>query len=270
MAHAKPLGLLLLTSLLVVPDSPPPAEPELAPAAALVTAWRGDLPVILSAPHGGRVRVPGSKTRRAGVTVRDEDTAELALLLAQKLTDELGAKPYVVIAQFSRKDADANRPADEAFENDAAGVHYRAYHAALAQSVAECKQRFGEALLIDLHGQSEEPTVIARGTRDGKTLRRLEQRKGQSWVHGKESLGERLRARGLPVVPIANADGSPAKETLFNGGHIVAHYGGTSQDGIDAIQFEFGRQRDDLGALSRECGLAIAAFVRDAGYLPPR
>jgi len=268
MTHPKTLGMLLLTSLLAS-GTPPPAEPELAPAAALVTAWRGDLPLILSAPHGGRVRVPGSKQRRRGVTVRDEDTAELALLLAQKLTDELGAKPYVVIAQFSRKDADANRPADEAFENDAAGLHYRAYHDALAQSVAECRRRFGEALLIDLHGQSEDPTVIARGTRDGRTLRRLELRKGKSWLHGPESLGERLRAHGLPVVPIANADGSPAKETLFNGGHIVAHYGGIREDGIDAIQFEFGRQRDDLGALSRECGLAIAAFVRDAGYLPP-
>ena len=112
--------------------------------------------------------------------------------------------------------------------------------------------------------------MIARGTRDGKTLRRLEQRKGKEWLHGSPSLGERLRARGYEVVPRPAADGQPGKETLFNGGHIVATYGGMNPNGIDAIQFEFGRQRDNLRQLGADCGIAIAEFVREGGYLRPR
>ncbi len=260
---------VLLAALLLIPPLPSRA-PELVRPEELVTAWRGDLPLILSAPHGGRVRVPGGKQRSAGESVRDEDTAELALLLSQQLTDRLGGKPYVVIAQFSRKDADANRPAEEAFELECSAVHWRAYHSALEQAVSECRERFGEALLIDIHGQAKEPAVIARGTRDGRTLRRLEQRKGAEWLHGAPSLGERLRARGYDVAPRPNADGSPARETLFNGGYIVAHYGGMREQGIDAVQLEFGRQREDLLRLSADCGAAIADFLREAGYLRPR
>lgn len=240
---------------------------ELVPSDALVVAWRGDLPLVISAPHGGRARVRGGADRGTGVLVRDEDTAELALLVAQRVVDKLGAKPYVVVAQFSRKDADANRPAEEAFEDERAGAHWRAYHHALRVAVDECRARFGEALLVDLHGQARQPDVVARGTRDGRTMARLRERLGEDWLLGPKSLDRRLAARGHEVVPEPSADGSRAKENLFEGGHIVATYGATSPDGIDAMQFEFGRQRDDLRRLARDLGDSLAEFLPEAGYV---
>jgi N-formylglutamate amidohydrolase len=252
--------------LLVMLGVPQP-QTELAPSQALVTAWRGELPLILSAPHGGEVRVPGSQTRKSGVVVRDENTAELALLISQEVTDKLGAKPYVVIAQFSRKDADANRAATEAFENAASEAHYRAYHAALRQAVDECRERFGEALLVDLHGQVKRPAVIARGTRDGRTMQALERRKGPEYTIGASSIGGRLLQKGYDVVPRTAADGSRTPEVLFNGGYIVAEYGTMSEKGIDAIQLEFGEQRRQLLTLARDCGEVLASFLKEAGYL---
>lgn len=249
----------------VEPDAAP--KVELAPAEALVVAWRGDLPLVISAPHGGRARVAGGAGRRQGVLVRDEDTAELALLVAQRVIDKLGAKPYVVVAQFSRRDADANRPADEAFEDEVSGAHWRAYHQALRTAVDECRARFGEALLVDLHGQARQPEVVARGTRDGRTMARLGARLGDAWLLGEKALDRRLAARGHKVVPEPREDGARAKETLFEGGHIVATYGATSHDGIDAMQFEFGRQRDDLRGLARDLGDSLAEFLPEAGYL---
>lgn len=240
---------------------------ELVAHGDLVVAWRGDLPLVISAPHGGRVRVDGGADRTRGVLVRDEDTAELALLAAQRVIDRLGAKPYLVAAQFSRKDADANRPAAEAFEHEASGAHWRAYHAALRTAVDECRARFGEALLVDIHGQARQPEVIARGTRDGRTMARLRERLGDDWLLGPSSLDSRLAARGHAVVPVTAPDGSRTKETLFDGGHIVATYGAASPDGIDAIQFEFGRQRDDLRGLARDLGDSLAEFLPAAGYL---
>ena len=74
----------------------------------LVTVWMGTLPIILSAPHGGRAAIPGISVRRGiGVpqftTERDSNTDELAEKIALKVEEKLGAKPFLVIARFERK-----------------------------------------------------------------------------------------------------------------------------------------------------------------------
>ena len=113
---------------LAVPTAAKSARPEEAVAPdELVSAQRGTLPIILSAPHGGSVRVEGSKDRKEGVTVKDLRTAEIAWLTSQRLAEKLDGKVYVVIAQFSRKDADANRNSDESYENKPAAAQYNAY-----------------------------------------------------------------------------------------------------------------------------------------------
>ncbi len=256
--------------------------------AALLTTQRGTLPIILSAPHGGSVRVPGSKDRTTGITVRDDMTAELALLVAQRLTTKLGAKPSFVIAQFSRKDADANRAPDspDAFENDAAKAQYDAYHAALRALVGEARAahpgpdgKSPRALLIDLHGQKREPDAIVRGTRDGKSVAHLISRDGLAALTGPDSICGRLRTLGYRVLPEDEPEPGPLNpaepkpspphanprhplnESFFDGGYIIARYGAASPDGIDAIQLELGRMRStDTLKLSRDLADAIAAF----------
>lgn len=269
----------------VAPEPTAPAEQrpaaELVRPADLVSAQRGDLPIILSAPHGGGVRVPGSMGRTRGVTVRDLRTAEAALLTAQRLTERLGGKPYYVIAQFSRKDADANRAPDDgqAYENDAARAAYEAYHRALRAAVDECRERFGVAILIDLHGQARVPGAIVRGTRNGKTVESLLRRHGAEALTGPGSLFGRLKAAGYAVVPDVQAEGNGAegkagapqpepdadapagRETFLDGGYIVAAYGSHTDRGVDAIQVELGAQRsDDLLKLARTLGDCIAGF----------
>lgn len=302
----RPLAaLIVLFSTLSLRAAPPqpdaPAPPAPAPAAApstgtelstpsaLLTTQRGTLPIILSAPHGGSVRVHGSKDRTTGVTVRDDMTAEVALLVAQRLTTKLGAKPSIVIAQFSRKDADANRAPDspEAFENDAAKAQYDAYHAALRTLVDEQRaahpgtDHHPRVLLIDLHGQKREPDAIVRGTRDGKSVAHLVTRAGLPAITGADSICGRLRALGYRVLPEDEQAGvpqnptdpkvsappanprHPLNESFFDGGYIIARYGADSPDGIDAIQLELGRMRStDTLKLSRDLADAIAAFYQ--------
>jgi hypothetical protein len=88
-----------------------------------LTIWAGMLPLILAAPHGGRLAIPVAPRRGIGVAQftieRDSNTAELAELLAVKLGVRLGAKPFLVIAHFERKFIDANRSENSAFESPA-------------------------------------------------------------------------------------------------------------------------------------------------------
>lgn len=190
------------------------ADTELSRPGDLISTQRGCVPVIISAPHGGTIRIPGSKDRLTGVTVRDVNTAEIAMLVAHRVAEKLGGKPYFVIAQFSRKDADPNRSRDEAVENEAAGVQYDAYHAALRRSVDECRAKFGSAILIDIHGQAKRPEAIIRGTRNGKTVQSLLKRHGDAGLVGPHSVFGGLKAKGYTIEPdpaAVTADVKPDK-----------------------------------------------------------
>lgn len=233
----------------------------------LVTWQEGSVGIILSAPHGGGVRISGSKDRTSGETVKDLNTAEVALLTAQRLTELAGGKPYVVVAQFSRKDADANRAPAEAYENSAAKRHYDAYHRALRAAVDACRERFGTALLIDIHGQAKEPEAVVRGTRNGASLTRMIRDHGVASVTGSSSLFGSLKKAGYRIIPDPK-EGELGDETFFNGGFIVDHYGSHQADGVDAIQVEIGRFRNDSTTkFARDFAAAISSSYRQ-GVLP--
>lgn len=248
-----------------------PAPVIAAAPTELVSVQHGTLPIILSAPHGGTSRVPGSKDRTAGVVVRDVLTAQVTLLVAQRLTETLGAKPSFVIAQFSRKDADANRSRAEGIENEAAGAQYDAYHRSLRALVDESRLKHPAAILIDIHGQARVPDAIVRGTRNGKTVAALVRRRGETALSGPESLFGRLKAAGYRVLPDIDPerpDQNTQPETFFDGGYIVGTYGSQNEHGIDAIQVELGGMRsDNTMKTARDLADAIAVFY--AAHVKP-
>jgi len=208
----------------------------------LVELQEGTLPIILSAPHGGSREIPGVPPRTKGVTVQDSRTAEVARGVADALEKLLGAKPYLVAAQFHRRFVDANRPEADALEAGAARPVYTAYHAALRRFVDEVRRaNGGRGLLLDIHGQQAFPTEIHRGTRGGATVSALVKRAGEAGLTGPDSVCGALIARGYAVVPSTGVT-APPETRAFNGGHIVGTYGSHHADGIDAIQLELGRQ----------------------------
>src|SRR6202012_5569180 len=133
---------------------------DAAPArpADLVFVQKGTLPIIVSAPHGGKKATPGGPERRGvGVkqfaTVRDTNTDLLAEQFAAALEKQLGGKLWVVVARFDRSYLDANRPRDGAYEVEAAKPYYDAYHGPLAAACRAVKEKHGAGLLLDIHGQ---------------------------------------------------------------------------------------------------------------------
>src|SRR5712692_8012831 len=152
-------------------------------AQKFLTLWAGMLPIILSAPHGGRQPIPGVLARRGvGVaqftTERDSNTDELAQKIAAQLLQKLGSRPFLIVALFERKYVDANRPSGEAYESAAAKAYYDAYHQALERACEQVRGEWGRGLLLDLHGQGAEVETIFRGTDNGKSVTELERRFG--------------------------------------------------------------------------------------------
>lgn len=232
-----------------------------------IRASRGTIPLVFSAPHGGAQVIPGVPTRTSGKIANDARTRELTEMLAGQTTAELCGSPHYVLALFHRRSVDANREASLAFEHPLAEPAYLAYHARLASAVAEVVESVGGGLLIDVHGQSDAPSTIFRGTRNGQTVRRLVETWGAEPVIGASSLMGRLAGQGYEVDP--PVDSTRREDPRFNGGYIVGTYGSHGEGGIDAIQLEFGfdlRQPSRLPALAAHVSAALAGFLRD--YVP--
>ena len=142
-----------------------PCVSRAADASTLVVASKGTLPLLLTVPHDGGDTIGWVPARSKGAVVRDVGTRELAERVAALLEQRLGKRPYVVIATFSRKYLDANRSDNEAMESEDVLPAYRAYHGRIAAYVAELKARCpAGALLLDVHGQSQDPDTTFRGT----------------------------------------------------------------------------------------------------------
>jgi len=239
----------------------------------LVTNESGMLPIILSAPHGGRDAIPGVAVRRGvGVaqfaTGRDHNTGELAERIAAKLQEQLGAKPFLVIANFDRKYVDANRPREGAYEAEEARPYYEAYHRALGEHCDHVRKLWGQGLLLDIHGQSAEAQAIFRGTDNLKSVTDLERRFGKTALSGAQSILGLLERSGYKVIP---SNGAGEREQRYSGGYTTRAYGSHRGTGIDAIQLEFGTHLRSRANLERTANDVAGAIVIFAGeYLPLR
>jgi N-formylglutamate amidohydrolase len=263
------LPKLVFLALAVFLYSPLRAE-EKRIAADYLVVWAGMLPIILAAPHGGRQAIPGVPLRRGvGVpqftTERDNNTAELAELVAGKINERLGAKPFLVIARFERKYVDANRAETAAFESADAKPYYDAYHQAIEGAASFVRRSWSTGLLLDLHGQQAQVDTIFRGTDNGRSIAALERRFGRIALTGPKSILGQLAAKGYKIEPGAGSD----RERRYTGGYTTRTYGSHRGTRIDAIQLEFGanlRAKNNLERTAGDLAEAIEVFARD--YLP--
>lgn len=237
----------------------------------LLTLWAGMLPIILSAPHGGRQAIPGVPVR-SGVGVvqfatgRDNNTDELAETIARRLEQKLNAKPFLIVARFERKYLDANRPSESAYESMEAKPYYDGYHGALREAHDRVSREWGRGLLLDIHGQGAQAEAIYRGTGNGKTVASLTRRFGAEAITGPRSIFSQLEIMGYKVLPSTTES---HKEQRYVGGYIVQTYGSHRGRGVDAIQLEIGtklRARASLEQTATDLADVIAVFARE--YLP--
>ena len=238
---------------------------------SLLTVRAGMLPIILSAPHGGREPIPGILARKGiGVsqftTERDANTGRLAERIAAKIEETLSAKPFLVIARFERKYVDANRAEVGAYESAEARPYYLAYHRALEQACDQVRRSWGRGLLLDIHGQRVEAQTIFRGTDNGRSISALDRLFGGEALAGQNSILGQMAVRGYKIVPsLASRD----RERQYSGGYTTQTYGSHRGTGIDAIQLELGtslRSRANLERPAADLAHAIVVFARE--YLP--
>jgi N-formylglutamate amidohydrolase len=254
-----------------VAAAPPATKPAID--RKLITIERGDLPIILSSPHGGRSAIPdvnerANKDAARFVTVRDENTAELTEAARAEVERRTGRKVYVVIARFERKYLDVNRAAKDAYESEVSAAYYQAYHQAISEFCREIQKKWRGGLLLDVHGQKAHPDNLLRGTNNGRTTVLLREHLGTGALVGPHSILGMMDQAGHHVLP--KLDGNDPEIKNYSGGEIVQTLGSNVPDGIDAIQLEFGSSlrvpKSAAVKSGEDLGAAIEAFCLE--YFP--
>jgi N-formylglutamate amidohydrolase len=244
------------------------------PAEKLVRIHVGALPIVLSAPHGGRIRIPDCPDRKGNgvnkfVIVNDTNSDVLALKVAAAIETKFGKPAHLVMAYFERKQCDANRPAADAYENKLAQPVYNRYHAALAAAKRAIEMDFGRGILIDLHGQAADAKLVFRGTNDLKTVTHLVDRFGLAAITGPKSVLGGLVARGHATFPALTS--IEKERASFSGGYIVQTYGSRDGGAVDAIQLELGFDQRAVPKMNRfAADLADALHDFAIEYLPAK
>jgi len=200
---------------------------------------RGDMPFIITVPHGGPLTVNGVEIRKKGTIITDIRTLELVELLNDLFIKIFSRKPYIVASRISRKYIDFNRSRECALEDPQLNTLYDEYHASIERAGDEIRRNFSCGLLIDIHGQSAERSAIFLGTNDTVTIEQLTKRRGNEVWKGDQSLAALFEKYGYTTFPSSD-DLTSKEDERYNGGYTVQRHGINNPHGIDAIQLEIG------------------------------
>jgi hypothetical protein len=278
--------------------SPPPAGPFVSGTSVFeANGWieyiPGDAPLIIVAPHGGRLKPFRIRERKCEACLDGTDwhTTELARLVAESFATRTGHRPHLVLNLLNRSRLDANRAMLEA----TAGNHllestWHWLHASIDTAKAAAIRQAGRGLVIDLHAHGHEidrvevgyllaastfqqgdDAIIAEAPGLGSSISSIAANSltGDSFAamhNGPNSMGGMLAAAGFPAVPSpAHRAPKPADE-YFTGGYNTYRHGSAKGGPVDAIQLEM--PQDVIGDkpenLQRAAGIVAAAL---AAYL---
>lgn len=220
----------------------------------------GELPIILSAPHGGSLRPEEIPNRTYGATGADLNTKDLTLRVADALEALTGRRPHVIVSNLHRSKLDPNRDIEEAAQGvvHAERAWYE-YHNWIETASAIVARDHGRGFYVDMHGHGHEIQRLEIGyllssndlansddvlNQDAlidkssiAVLARESERTFAELIRGETSLGELMAGRGyrsVPSVTEPHPDGNP----YFTGGYSTVRHGSRDGGVIDGLQIE--------------------------------
>ncbi|KAI8333314.1 hypothetical protein BC941DRAFT_434380 [Chlamydoabsidia padenii] len=232
---------------------------------AAVTVIEGQLPLIISVPHGS-LQLPSTiPNRTSGQLIADAYTISVGQQLSQLVEEHYNASPYVVILNVARRKVDVNRPMDQSCESTQGKRIWKHYHNVLQKTVDTVKKTYGHGLLLDIHGQAHKEGMVELGylltsdtlrstKKEDSTLiqqsslqslaARLDKQHASSLLRGNGSFGYAMmmgqhdvddnQQLSIQVVP-SPAHTAPTEHSLyFFGGYTTERYHTT----LDVIQVE--------------------------------
>ena len=223
----------------------------------------GNIPIIISAPHGGGLEPLDIPDRDCTgcVYVRDSRTQELIRQLSDAIFVEFGCYPYIIINRLHRRKLDANRDIGDAADGDPmAEQAWGEFHDFIQTAKDYITQKFGKGIYLDLHGHGHDIQRLELGYRISKTklqmtnseldgfvndasIRNLENDNLNNLplsqlIRGENSFGEFFQSESFPAVPSQTDPFPIGSEPYFSGGYNTERHGSKLGGVIDGIQVE--------------------------------
>lgn len=229
----------------------------------------GNLPIIISIPHGGSLSPDSIQDRDCVgcVSTMDSWTQTIGEGVADRITEALDCYPHVVTNLLHRRKFDANRDIEDAADGNASVEQsWLAYHEYIDSAKARIMQEYGRGLFLDIHGHAHVIQRIELGyLLSGEALRQSDtalddpsllsessiqllasdNRMGlrhSDLLRGPFSLGSMLTTRGLPSVPGMDDPAPAVGDPYFTGGYNTQRHGSRDGDITDAIQIEMNQE----------------------------
>lgn len=220
--------------------------------------YEGELPIILSAPHGGDQKPSSIKNRTDGVFDKDDFTIELTQLIIEEFKTLTNKIPYAIISEISREKVDINRKPSEAYEDEKAKIVYDEFHNLIKSSEKKVERDFKKGIYIDIHGQSHPkgylefgylldnsilklPDINLREFQSKSSIKTLSKFSKESFIDqikGPHSMGSLMCNDGFDSVPSIKLPYA-TDDNYFEGAYDTIRYGSLDGSNISGIQIEF-------------------------------
>ncbi len=230
---------------------------------------KGNVPLILSCPHGGFKKPVIIPDKLKGDKLPDDNTFWITKQIV-RLLHEHDIRPYYVISKIHRSKIDFNRPPlsiSSYFKGSSEAKEiYDFYHDILTHYSNECTEKYKKCLVIDIHGytrpRSDYPDFIL-GNIFGNSLKYLltssnkaDSEKPKYWVFS-ELVLELSRKFTLD-----DGLGLDDYNVAYSGGYILYHY--FQRENINAFQLELSRRiRLNVNLLRKFFGILIPIIVNN-------
>ena len=220
----------------------------------------GNLPIIISAPHGGYLKPTEIPNRTWGTLGNDYKSQEYTLEVANYIKQMTGRWPHVIINHLHRVKLDANNDIEKAAQGHRWAEHaWYEFHQFIDDAKAEVKVQCGKGIYFDFHTNAHPQQWVEIGLgltasdldrsnsalnaskyKNRSTLKSLAYRPGIYFpeiIRGQTSLGGLLQSRNYKSVPSPSYP-DPNGGGYFNGGYNVRRHGSLQGGTIDGIQVE--------------------------------
>ena len=223
-------------------------------------------------------------------TTLDTRTLSLSRLIDSVFYAKTGKHPYTVFAKVSRKYVDLNRKRARGVPKNgtANGVVWDTYHATIAAAREEMTSKYGEGLLLDIHGHGHSIKRIEIGyilTKEELDLTDTQLISDEKYVlkssicglvnrnkngynfaellRGTYSLGYYFSRYDLSSVPSPSAKSPGSSNPYFNGGYITSTYDSSNDTAgtFDAIQLEFDSKTRESKNLQKTAESVVSAVL---------
>lgn len=256
-------------------------------------AKSGNIPLVISAPHGGTISPEQIPDRVCGTKERDNNTAQLAFEIENAFKQN-GKQPYLIVAQIARTKIDLNRNIDEATcGNSIMNDTWNRYHNHIEVAIAKAIEEFGYVLYIDLHGQSHPIKRLELGynlskseLKDNydetgsnvnnteksslKNLLKLNSKLNlRELLIGKNAFGTLMEKAGFPSVPSLDDPFPHPDDPYFNGGYNTRRYTSSDYPNVFGLQIEANFQgvRDTEENRKRFSGAFAQSIISYLDYI---